>query len=95
MTIAYALMTERMSIISSFHLSWLAPVGLAMSPRAVLLQAGSEEVFAEDIVISWGLLVMVLSLSDVYEVVATVMRFRVVEALLEVVREIVEKMVRF
>ena len=38
---------------------------------------------------------MVLSLSAVYAAVATVTRFRVLEALLEIVKEIVGKIVRF
>jgi len=60
-----------------------------------LLKAGSEEVFEEDIVRSRGLLDMVLSLSVVYAVVATVTSFRVIEALLEIVKEIIGKIVRF
>jgi hypothetical protein len=38
---------------------------------------------------------MVLSFSVVYAAVATVTRFRVLEALLEIVKEIVGKIVRF
>jgi hypothetical protein len=38
---------------------------------------------------------MVLSFSAVYAVVATVTRFRVLEALLEIVKEIIGKIVRF
>jgi len=62
-----------------------------MLPHLVLLKAGSEEV----IVRSWRWLVMVLSFSPVYAAVATVTRFRVPEALLEIVKEIVGKIVRF
>jgi len=47
-----------------------------MSPHLVLLKAGSEV-----IVRSLGWLVVVLSFSAVYAVVATVTRFRVLEAL--------------
>ena len=43
---------------------------------------------------SWRWLVMVLSFSAVYAVVATVTRFRVLEALLVIVKEIVGKIVR-
>jgi len=56
-----------------------------MSPHLVLLKVGSEEV----IVRSWRWLVVVLSFSAVYAAVATVTRFRVLEALLEIVKEIV------
>jgi len=38
---------------------------------------------------------MVLSFSAVYAAVATVTRFRVLEALLEIMKEIVGKIVRF
>ena len=62
-----------------------------MSPHLVLLKAGSEEV----IVRSWRWLVMVLSFSAVYAAVATVTRFRVLEDVLEIVKEILEKIVRF
>jgi len=62
-----------------------------MSPHLVLLKAGSEEV----IVRSWRWLVMVLRFSAVYAVVAMVTRFRVLEALLEIMKEIVGKIVRF
>jgi len=62
-----------------------------MSPHLVVLRAGLEEV----IVRSWRWLVMVLSFSAVYAAVVTVTRFRVLEALLEIVKEIVGGMVRF
>jgi hypothetical protein len=62
-----------------------------MSPHLVLLKAGSEEV----IVRSWRWLVMVLSFSAVYAGVPTVTRFRVLEALLGIVKVIVGKIVRF
>jgi len=55
-----------------------------MSPHLVWLKAGSEEVIMR----SWRLLVMVLSCSAVYAAVATVTRFRVLEALLEIVGKI-------
>jgi len=62
-----------------------------MSPHLVLLKAGSEAV----IVRSWRWLVIVLSFSAVYAAVATVIRFWVLEALLEIVKEIIVKIVRF
>jgi len=62
-----------------------------MSPHLVLLKAGSKEVILR----SWRWLVMLLSISAVYSAVATVTRFRVLEALLEIVKEIVGKIMRF
>jgi hypothetical protein len=57
-----------------------------MSPHLVLLKVSSEEVIVE----------MVLSFSAVYAAVATVIRFRVLEALfLEITKEIVGNIVRF
>jgi len=53
-----------------------------MSPHLVLLKAGSEEVIMR----SWRWLMMVLSFSAVYVAVATVTRYRVLEALLEIVK---------
>jgi len=53
-----------------------------MSPHLVLLRPGSEKV------------IVVFSFSVVYAVVATVMRFRVLEAHLKIVKEIVGKIVR-
>jgi hypothetical protein len=61
-----------------------------MSPHLVLLNASLEEV----IVRSWRWLMMVLSFSAVYAAVATVTRFRVLEALLVIVKEIIGKIVR-
>jgi len=63
-----------------------------MSPDLVLLKAEGSE---EGTVRSWRWLVMVLSFSAVYMAVATVTRFRVLEALLEIVKEIVGKIMRF
>ena len=62
-----------------------------MLPHLVLLKAGSEEVIMR----SWRWLVMVLSFSAVYMAVAMVTRFRVLEALLEIVKEIIGNIVRF
>jgi len=62
-----------------------------MSPHLVLLKAGSEEVIVR--LCRW--LMMVLSSSAFYAAVATVTRFRVRETLLEIVAEIVGKIVRF
>jgi len=62
-----------------------------MSPHLVLLNAGSEEVIMR----SWRWLMMVLSFIAVYAAVATVTRFRVLEALLEIVKEIIGKIMRF
>jgi len=62
-----------------------------MLPHLALLKAGLEEV----IVRLWRWLVMVLSYSALYAVVAMVTRFGVHKALLEIVKEIVGKIVRF
>jgi len=62
-----------------------------MSPHLVLFKVGVEEV----IVRSWRRLVMVLSFSAGYVAVATVTGFRVLEALLEIVKEIVGMIMRF
>jgi hypothetical protein len=62
-----------------------------MSPNLVLVKAGLEEVIMR----SWRWLVMVFSFSAVYALVAMVTRFRVLEALLEIVKEIIGKIVRF
>jgi len=56
-----------------------------MLPHLVLLKVGLEEVIME----------MVLNFSAVYAAVATVIRFRVLQALSEIVKEIVGKIVRF
>jgi len=56
-----------------------------MSTHWVLLKVGSEEVIMK----------MVLSVSAVSAAVAMVIRFGVHEALLEIVKEIVGKIVRF
>jgi len=62
-----------------------------MSPHLVLLKGGSEEVIVR--LCRW--LMMVLSSSAFNAAVATVTRFRVCETLLEIVAEIVGKIVRF
>jgi len=62
-----------------------------MSPHLVLLNAGSEDV----IVRSWRWLVMELRFRAIYAAVATVTRYRVLEALLDIVKEITGKIMRF
>jgi len=62
-----------------------------MVPCLIILKAGSEEV----IVRLSRCLVMVLSLSADYVAGATVTRSRVLESLLEIMKEVVGKIVRF
>jgi hypothetical protein len=56
-----------------------------------MLKVGSEEV----IVRLWRWLVMVLSFSAFYAAVAMVTRFRVLEARLEIGKEMIGKIMRF
>jgi len=65
-----------------------------MMPHLVFRKVGLEEVIKEDIDRLWSWLVIVLSVSAVYEVGATVMRFRVRVTLWKIMKEILEKNVR-